>query len=65
MAVSVDSKLIRIFLFFLENRILYFMQIISSETICMKWQILFWGKNKKKYLKCCLLKFLPSMLSDN
>ena len=26
-------------------------------------QILFWGKTKKQYFKCCLLKILPSMLS--
>ena len=34
------------FLFFPENRIRHFMQIVS-ETICMKSQILFSGKNKK------------------
>ena len=27
----------------------------------MKCQILFYAENKKKYLQCCLLKFLPSM----
>ena len=30
---------------------------------CMKYQTLFSGKNKKNISKCCLLKFLPSMLS--
>ena len=41
------------FLFFPENRIWYFMQIDIScklsplETVCMKCQILFSGKNKK------------------
>ena len=29
----------------------------------MKCQILFSRKNKKNILKCCLLKFLPSMQS--
>ena len=31
----------------------------------MKCQNLFSGKNKKNILKCCLLKFLPSMRSAN
>ena len=36
------------------------------ETICMKCQILFSGKNKKKYISIChLLKFLPRVLSVN
>ena len=29
----------------------------------MKYQSLFSGKNKKNISKCCLVKFLPSMLS--
>ena len=31
----------------------------------MKYQILFSGKNKKTISKCCLLKILPRVLSDN
>ena len=31
----------------------------------MKFQILFFGKNKKNISKCCLLKFLSSMQSVN
>ena len=66
------------FLFFPENRIWCFMQIVSSgdnlhetsnpvfleklETTCMKCQILFSWKNKKNAI-CDLLNFLPSMLS--
>ena len=38
-------------LFFQENMIWLFMQIVLLETICMKCQNLFLGKNKKKYLK--------------
>ena len=50
----------------------YFSQIISiyilcklspKETICIKCQNLFSGKNKKKKSFCRLLKILPSMLS--
>ena len=46
----------------------------AKKTICMKCQSLFsgknkkirkvFGKNKKSISKCCLLKFLPSMLED-
>ena len=35
------------FFLYPENWIWHFMQIVSMETICMKCQILFWGKNKK------------------
>ena len=38
-------------------------KLSPKETICMKCQILFSRKNKKKISKCCLLKFLPSMQS--
>ena len=34
-----------------------------KETICMKCQSQFSGKNKKNNSKCCLLNFFPSMLS--
>ena len=46
-ANSADNKLM-IFLFFPENRIWHFLQIVSItplEAICMKCQILFSGKN--------------------
>ena len=43
----------------------HFMQIVSTETICMKCQNPFSGKNKKNISNCCLLKFLPSKLSIN
>ena len=36
-----------LFFFFLENRFCHFMQIVSSEAICMKWQNLVSGKNNK------------------
>ena len=39
---------------------------ITKEPVYMKCQSLFSGKkNKKKYFKCHLLKFLPSMRSIN
>ena len=38
------------FLFSPENRIWYFMQIVLTETICMKCQNLFSGKNKKNII---------------
>ena len=49
-ANSADDKLI-ISLFRQENRIWHSMQIVSNgmETICMKCQNLFSGKNKKTY----------------
>ena len=34
-----------------------------KETVCMKCQVLFSRKNKKKIKKRCLPKFLPSMQS--
>ena len=34
------------------------------ETICMKYQSLFSGENKKNISKHCLVNCLPSMLSD-
>ena len=77
-AFSADDKMMLFFLFFPENRIWHFMQIVSlgdnlhemsnpvfweKETICMKCQILFSGKNKKNISKCRLLKILPRVLS--
>ena len=32
-------------------------KLSPKETICMKCQILFSGKNKKNISKCCMLKF--------
>ena len=39
------------------------MQIVSKETICMKYQILFSGKNKKKFFLNVVAEIFPSMLS--
>ena len=47
-ANSADNKLMIFLLFFPENRIWHFLQIVSItplEAICMKCQILFSGKN--------------------
>ena len=44
-ANSADDKLMIFFLFFPENMIQHFMQIVP---ICMKCQSLFSGENKKK-----------------
>ena len=38
-------------------------KLSPKETICMKCQILFSGKNKKNISKCRLLKILPRVLS--
>ena len=38
-------------------------KLSPQETICTKGQSLFSGKNKKNILKCCMLKFLPCLLS--
>ena len=38
-------------------------KVSPKEMICMNCQILFSRKNIKNISKCCLLKFLPSMLS--
>ena len=61
-ANSADNKLMIFFLFFLENRIWHFMQIVSwGESV----RSYFLGKTRKKISKCCLLKFLPSNQSVN
>ena len=46
---------------FMEKQENYFVDTPSylelyMDTICMEWQILFYGKDKKNILKCCLLK---------
>ena len=45
------------FLFFPKNRIWYFLQIVSKETICMKYQILFYGENKQTIINLLFAKF--------
>ena len=64
-ANSADNKPVIVFLFFLEQ-VWHFMQIVSiGDTICMKCQILFSGKirKKKNISKCCLQKNLSRVLS--
>ena len=56
----------RFFLFFPENRMWQFMQIVSSGDNLHELsnpKILFSGKKKQNISKCCLLKFFPRMLS--
>ena len=60
-ADSADDKLMIFFIFFLETRIWYFMQIVFLGDIVF--QILFSRKNKKNISRCRLQKFLPSMQS--
>ena len=61
-AFSADRKLI-FFLFFPENRIWHFMQIVSSgDNLHAMSNPVFW-ENKKNISKCRLLKFLPRVLS--
>ena len=50
---SADDKLIIFFLFFPENRIWHFMQIVSLETICTISEPVFWEKaGKFQYAVC-------------
>ena len=52
LAKMADDKLVIFFfflLFFSGNRIWHFMQIVSTGSICMKYQVLFSGKNKKYF----------------
>ena len=62
-ANSADDKLTIILLVFPEIGFDISCKLSSKETICMKYQSLFSGKNKKNISKCLLLKFLPSMQS--
>ena len=39
-----------------DDKLIFFL-FLPLETICMKCQILFSGKNRKNISKCCLLKF--------
>ena len=50
-------------LFFPENRIWHFMQIVSLGDNLHEMSILFSEKNKKNISKCRLLKILPRVLS--
>ena len=67
---SAGNKLVIFFLFFWENRIWLFMQIVSTHANCLQWRQFAWNvkfcflrKIRKNISICCLLKFLPRMLS--
>ena len=62
-ANSADDKLMIFFLFFPENTISLFMQIVSPGDNLHDMSNLFSEKNKKNISKCHLLNFLPSMLT--
>ena len=53
------------FIFFRENRLWQFMQTVSSEDSLHEISKPVFWENKKNILKCCLLKFWPSMLNVN
>ena len=59
LADSANDKLV-IFLLIFSQKIGFDIscKLSALETICMKCQILFSGKNKKNIPKCCLLKIL-------
>ena len=64
-ANSADDKL-RIFSYFSQKTgIDISIKLSSQETICITYQSLFSGQNKKKNSVCYLPKILPSMLSVN
>ena len=60
---SVDDILKLFFLFFPENRIWHYMQIVS--TICMKCQILFSGRNKKNITIFSAAELAQSLVKVN
>ena len=60
---SADDKLVIFFLFFPKTGFDISCKLSPMETICMKCQNLFSGKNKKNISKCRLLKILPRVLS--
>ena len=62
---SADDNLSIFFLIFQKHRLAFHSNVSKGdlETICMKYQSIFSGKNKKTILNCHQLKFLPSMLS--
>ena len=57
-ANSADDKLMVLFLFLPENKLLHFMSLRRRP---FTWNFL--GNNKKNISKCCLPKLLPNMLS--
>ena len=63
---SADNKSMIFFLFFQENRLWYFMQIVSNgDNLHEMSKPFFWKKRRKYISNCCLLKFLQSMLRVN
>ena len=60
-----DDKLMIFFLFISKNRVDISCKLSIKETVCMKCQLLFSGKNKKNISTCHLLKILLNMLSVN
>ena len=67
LANSAKDRLIIFCLLFPEKRAWHLMQIVSSgqETICMKCQNIFSGKNEKNILQCRLLIFFPACYALN
>ena len=45
-----------------DDKLIISYKLSLMETVCMKCQILFSGKNKGNISKCHLLKFLPRVL---
>ena len=62
-ATSVDDKLMMFFLFFTENGIQHFKQIVSNEDNLHEMSNLISWENKKNISKCCLLKISDRVLS--
>ena len=60
LAISADAKLMILFLFSQKTGFDISCKLSPLETICMKCQILFSGKNKNNMLSA---DFLPRMLS--
>ena len=60
-AYSADDRLMIFFLFFTENSIRHFMQIVSNFHEMSN--PVFFEKNKKNISKCHLLKISPGVLS--
>ena len=57
--ISADDILKYFSIFFQKTRFDISCKLSPMETICMKCQITFSGKNKKSISECRLLKFLP------
>ena len=61
-----DNKLMIFFLFFPEDRIWYFKQIICiGDNLHAMVKTCFLGKMRKSILVCCLQEILPWVLSNN